>query len=50
MSEYFDEIIPLGQYEGLAHSYEVKVELALYSEEKHALYDHYFQTVHNTYT
>lgn len=42
LQEYFDEMIPLGQNEGLAHSYEVRVELALYSEEKDELFRHYF--------
>ena len=47
LNEYFDELMSLNSYEGLVHSYEVKVEQALYSEEKYSLYDHYFKTVHN---
>ena len=46
LQEYFEEMIPLGASDGLAHSYEVRVELAVFTEEKFKLYSNYFQNVH----
>lgn len=47
LHQYFEEMIPLENYQNLSHSYEVRVERAVYSEEKHNLAISYFKHAHN---
>ena len=48
LQEYFEEMIPLGESEGLTHSYEVRVEMAIKTEEKFQLHKNYFKEVHHS--